>query len=155
MGSGQGQHPIEAVGAGRSHHGLAVSQWSFVSTGHLWYDLSMWWTAAGIAGALGVALGAFGAHGLKNVVSDPSLLDTWETGARYHMFHALALGLVAAHPGQPKLAGGLFLAGLLLFSGSLYTLVLTEQRWLGAITPIGGVAFIAGWLVLAFAARGS
>lgn len=115
----------------------------------------MWWTISGVAGALGVALGAFGAHGLKNVVSDPALLDTWETAARYHLIHALALGLVALHPGQPRWAGGLFVAGTLLFSGSLYVLVLTEQRWLGAITPIGGVCFIAGWLVLAFAARGT
>ena len=114
----------------------------------------MWWTISGVVGALGVALGAFGAHGLKNAVSDPSLLDTWETAARYHLIHALALGLVAMHPTQPKWAGGLFVAGLVFFSGSLYTLVLTEQRWLGAITPIGGVCFIAGWLVLAFARAG-
>ncbi len=115
----------------------------------------MWWTIAGIVGALGVALGAFGAHGLKNVVSDPALLVTWETAARYHLLHALALGLVAAHPGEPRIAGALFMAGIVLFSGSLYVLVLTEQRWLGAITPLGGLALIAGWLVLAFAARGA
>jgi uncharacterized membrane protein YgdD (TMEM256/DUF423 family) len=114
----------------------------------------MWWTLAGIFGALGVALGAFGAHGLKNVVSDPALLVTWETAARYHLLHALALGLVAAHPTTPRWAGILFIAGIALFSGSLYILVLTEQRWLGAITPIGGVCLIAGWLVLAFASRG-
>ena len=113
----------------------------------------MWWTLTGIAGSLGVALGAFGAHGLKRVVSDPSLLDTWETAAKYHLIHALALGLVAAHPSQPRLAGALFLLGIVVFSGSLYTLVLTEQRWLGAITPIGGLALIGGWLALAFAAR--
>jgi len=113
----------------------------------------MWWNAAGIAGALGVALGAFGAHGLRDAVSDPGLLDTWHTAARYHLVHALALGLVACHPRPPRVAGGLFLAGLVLFSGSLYVLVLTEQRWLGAITPLGGLSFIAGWLVLAFASR--
>ena len=115
----------------------------------------MWWTICGIAGALGVTLGAFGAHGLKNVVSDPALLDTWETAARYHLLHALALGLVAAHPLPPRAAGYLFVAGILLFSGSLYTLVVTGQRWLGAITPLGGLCFIGGWLVLAFAARGT
>ncbi len=115
----------------------------------------MWWTVSGIVGALGVALGAFGAHGLKNVVDDPALLVTWETAARYHLFHALALGLVAVHPAAPKWAGVLFVAGILLFSGSLYTMVLTGQRWLGAITPIGGVCLIAGWLVLAFASRGT
>jgi uncharacterized membrane protein YgdD (TMEM256/DUF423 family) len=115
----------------------------------------MWWTISGIMGALGVALGAFGAHGLKNVVTDASLLDTWETAARYHLLHALALGLVAAHPAAPRWAGWLFVAGIVVFSGSLYTLVLTGQRWLGAITPIGGLCLIAGWLALAFSAKGS
>ena len=113
----------------------------------------MWWTIAGVMGALGVGLGAFGAHGLKNVVDDPHLLEVWETGARYHMFHALALLGVAAHPKTPDAAGWLFIAGTLLFSGSLYTMTLTGHRWLGAITPIGGVCFILGWLVLAWSAR--
>ena len=112
----------------------------------------MWWQIAGVIGALGVGLGAFGAHGLRNVVSEPALLATWETAARYHLVHALALGLVAAHPASPKVAGLLFVGGIVIFSGSLYALVLTEQRWLGAITPLGGVALIAGWLVLAFSA---
>lgn len=112
-----------------------------------------WWTVAGIMGALGVALGAFGAHGLKNAVSDPELLAIWETAARYHLIHALALGLVAVHPGEPRLAGWLFVAGILVFSGSLYALVLSGVRVLGAITPIGGLALIAGWIALAFAAR--
>jgi len=147
MSAGQGQHAIESSGAIGSHHGM------FVSGCAVWYDPSMWWTVAGIAGALGVALGAFGAHGLRNVVSDPSLLDTWETAARYHLVHALALGLVAAHPAKPRLAGALFVAGLVLFSGSLYVLVLTEQRWLGAITPLGGLALIAAWLVIAWSSR--
>lgn len=115
----------------------------------------MWWKLAGVIGALGVALGAFGAHGLKRVVTDPHLLDVWDTGARYHLIHALALAAVAAHPRQPSVAGWLFIAGILLFSGSLYTMTLTGARWLGAITPLGGVAMIAGWLVLAFAAQGA
>ncbi len=110
-----------------------------------------WWTAAGIAGALGVGLGAFGAHGLQGRVDDPHLLAVWKTGAHYHLLHALALCAVAAHPSQPSWAGGLFVAGIALFSGSLYLMTLTGVRWLGAITPIGGVCFIAGWLVLAFA----
>ena len=111
----------------------------------------MWWTIAGVVGALGVALGAFGAHGLKGVVTDPHLLDVWETAARYHLIHAVALLGVAAHPARPALAGWLMVAGIVVFSGSLYTMTLTGQRWLGAITPIGGLCFIAGWLALGFA----
>ncbi|MFT4621554.1 MAG: uncharacterized membrane protein YgdD (TMEM256/DUF423 family) [Myxococcota bacterium] len=111
----------------------------------------MWWTIAGVVGALGVALGAFGAHGLKGVVTDPHLLEVWETAARYHLIHAVALLGVAAHPARPALAGWLMVAGIVVFSGSLYTMTLTGQRWLGAITPIGGLCFIAGWLALGFA----
>lgn len=109
----------------------------------------MWWRAAGIAGAIGVGLGAFGAHGLKNVITDPHLIEVWETGARYHLIHALALCAVAAHPRQPRAAGLAFLAGMVLFSGSLYLMTLTGMRWLGAITPLGGLCFIAGWVILA------
>ncbi|MCB0130558.1 MAG: DUF423 domain-containing protein [Caldilineaceae bacterium] len=112
---------------------------------------------ASILGALAVALGAFGAHALEGRIS-ADLIDTFETGVRYHMFHTLALFAVAAAISQwpesslPNLAGWLFLAGILIFSGSLYTLALSGIRWLGAITPIGGVAFIAGWICLAVAA---
>lgn len=113
----------------------------------------MWWTVGGVLGALGVALGAFGAHGLRNVVTDEHLLEVWVTGSRYHLVHALAICLVAAHPGQPRWAAALFVAGIVLFSGSLYTMTLTGQRWLGAVTPLGGLCFIAGWLVLALAKR--
>lgn len=113
----------------------------------------MWWTIGGVMGALGVGLGAFGAHGLKGVVTDPHLLEVWETAARYHLIHAVALLALAAHPKPPSAAGWLFVAGTVLFSGSLYTMTLTNQRWLGAITPIGGVCFIAGWLVLAWSGR--
>ena len=108
----------------------------------------MWWQAAGIAGALAVALGAFGAHGLEDKVT-PERLATWETAARYHLVHAVALGLVAAHPAAPRWAGVCFLVGILLFSGSLYTLVLTDKGWLGAVAPLGGLSFIAGWIGLA------
>lgn len=108
--------------------------------------------SAGIA----VAAGAFGAHALRARLG-PADLATFETGARYQMYHALALIAVAwvAHqwPGTlPRAAGWLFVLGTLVFSGSLYTLVLTGQRWLGAVTPIGGVAFLAGWACLALAA---
>lgn len=108
-----------------------------------------------ISGFLGVALGAFAAHALKARVA-PELLATFETAVRYQLIHALALLAVAwAHsrwPGGVLTAGGwMFVAGTLLFSGSLYALSLTGVRGLGAITPFGGVAFLAGWLCLAWA----
>jgi uncharacterized membrane protein YgdD (TMEM256/DUF423 family) len=109
--------------------------------------------ALGSASALlGVAAGAFGAHGLRSRLT-PDLLAVFETGARYQMYHALALlgvgWAVSRWPGPwPVRAGWLFLVGTLLFSGSLYALALTGIRWLGAITPLGGVAFLAGWTCL-------
>ena len=109
-----------------------------------------------ISAAISVAAGAFGAHALKARLA-PDLLAVFETGARYQMFHAL--GLVAAawaatrFPGAAVAwAGWLFVAGTVLFSGSLYALTLTGVRALGAVTPFGGVAFIAGWVALAAAA---
>jgi uncharacterized membrane protein YgdD (TMEM256/DUF423 family) len=118
-----------------------------------------WWTVAGVVGALGVGLGAFGAHGLETALAEhpegPRLLEVWGTAGRYHLVHALALLGVAAHPRRPAVVGGLFLGGIALFAGSLYLMpVLTlavggSWRWLGAITPLGGVCFIAGWLALA------
>lgn len=104
---------------------------------------------------LAVALGAFGAHGLKARLT-PEDLATFETGARYQMYHALALLLVALFlarggHGAGQLAGWSFTAGIVLFSGSLYLLVLTGARWLGAVTPLGGLAFLLGWAVLAWA----
>jgi uncharacterized membrane protein YgdD (TMEM256/DUF423 family) len=109
-----------------------------------------------LSALVAVGAGAFGAHALRDLVA-PELLPTFETGARYQMYHALGLlaaGFAAARwSGSPaRLAGYLFLAGTLLFSGSLYLLVLTGLRWLGAITPLGGVAFILGWASLAYAA---
>jgi len=109
-----------------------------------------------ISGFLAVALGAFAAHGLKSRL-DASMLATFETGVRYHMYHALALLAVAwagaRWPGATvNAAGWLFIAGTVLFSGSLYALSLTGARALGAITPFGGLAFLAGWLCLAWAA---
>lgn len=114
--------------------------------------VSTWWWVTGLLGATGVALGAFGAHGLRNWVDDPALVQTWETAARYHQLHALATGLVALHPWQPRNAGLMFLVGVLLFSGSLYAIVLSGARWLGAITPVGGLFLIGGWIALAWAA---
>ncbi len=107
-----------------------------------------------LSGAISVAAGAFGAHALRQKV-EPRLLDVFETGARYQMYHALALLAVAwAATRWPipvvHAAGWLFIAGTVLFSGSLYLLSLTGVRWLGAVTPLGGVLFLAGWLSLAY-----
>jgi len=106
---------------------------------------------------IGVALGAFGAHGLRARVS-PELLAVFETGVRYQMYHALALIAVSLawtrwSGAHLTAAGYLFIAGVLLFSGSLYLLALTGTRWWGAVTPLGGVAFLAGWIALVLAAR--
>lgn len=109
-----------------------------------------------LAAAVGVMLGAFGAHALKARL-DPQMLAVWQTGVLYHLVHALgvvAIALAAMHWQDPRItaAGWLLVAGIVLFSGSLYLLAFTGARGLGAITPIGGLAFIAGWLTLAFAA---
>lgn len=105
---------------------------------------------------LAVAAGAFGAHALRTHLS-PDLLVLFDTGARYQMYHALALLAVAwaasRWPGVAvRTAGWAFVAGTVLFSGSLYALALTGERWLGAITPLGGAAFLAGWAALAISA---
>jgi len=107
-----------------------------------------------LSACVAVALGAFAAHALKEKLP-ADLFNIWEVGVRYHLYHALgliAVGWVAAQfPGSPiATAGWLFVAGTILFSGSLYVLSLTGIRWLGAITPIGGVCFLAGWLWLAW-----
>lgn len=105
---------------------------------------------------LAVAAGAFGAHALRDrLVSD--MLGVFEVGARYHMYHALALMAAAwaigRWPGGLVVAAGwLFVAGTVIFSGSLYLLAMTGHRWLGAITPLGGLAFILGWAALGWAA---
>ena len=110
-----------------------------------------------VSAGLAVALGAFGAHVLKGRLA-ANMLASFETGVRYQMYHALALLAVAwaVHrwigSALPVAAGWLFLAGTILFSLSLYLLALSGMRWLGAITPLGGVAFVAGWLCLVLAA---
>lgn len=108
------------------------------------------------SGFLGVALGAFAAHILEGRLT-AHYLEVFETGVRYQMYHAIALVLVAlAFERWPSAAlataGWCFVAGILVFSGSLYVLSLTGVRWLGAITPLGGVAFLAGWVCLAWGA---
>lgn len=107
---------------------------------------------------LAVALGAFGAHGLKASLP-PDLMAAYHTANQYHFYHALGLLATALtlrlFPGSRvlRLSGGFILAGLALFSGSLYALSLTGQRWMGAITPVGGTAFLAGWLLFAVGVR--
>lgn len=113
---------------------------------------------AGMVGFFGVAFGAFGAHGLKKRMRDLAdggeRLAWWQTGAQYHLVHALAIGLCALRP-APTVSGSsiapwLFLGGVVLFSGSLYVMALTGRRKLGAITPLGGLLFLAGWLALVY-----
>ena len=107
---------------------------------------------AAVCGFLAVALGAFGAHWLKSTLSNLGTIDVFETAVRYQFFHALAMLVVARL--RPFLAPvwWCFLIGIVVFSGSLFILALTGLKWLGAITPIGGVAFLAGWLLLVFRA---
>ena len=111
----------------------------------------MWIAASALLGALAVMAGAFGAHGLRGRVS-PEQLHSWATAADYHLLHSVALlglALFASQSGRSvTLPAGLLAAGVLLFSGSIYLLVLTEQRWIGPVTPVGGMLLIAGWLSL-------
>ncbi len=116
----------------------------------------LWLTLGSVGMLLAVAMGAFGAHALKKTLT-PDLMAIYETAVHYHVYHALgliAIGLLALHlPATALLrwAGVLMAAGLVLFSGSLYALSLSGIRWLGAITPIGGTAFLAAWSLLAAA----
>ncbi len=111
---------------------------------------------AAISGSLAVAIGAFGAHGLKDHLTE-ELMAVYQTGVQYHFYHSLALlfvgGFLLQYPQVSLLnwSGYLFIAGLLIFSGSLYMLALTGARGWGAVTPFGGLAFIAGWLMLVLA----
>jgi uncharacterized membrane protein YgdD (TMEM256/DUF423 family) len=114
--------------------------------------------AGALSAAVAVMLGAFGAHGLRGRLP-ADLLAIYQTACQYHVYHALGLlvvGLLALQAptnGALRGSGWLMLLGTVLFSGSLYLLAITGQRWLGAITPLGGTAWIAAWLLLAWAAR--
>jgi uncharacterized membrane protein YgdD (TMEM256/DUF423 family) len=116
----------------------------------------LFFIAGAISAFIGVAAGAFGAHGLKNRL-DADMMAVFEVGVRYQMYHAFALIVtawaVSRWPGgMSNAAGYLFIVGTVLFSGSLYLLSLSGIRWLGAITPLGGLAWLAAWLCLAWAA---
>src|SRR3954451_16623297 len=113
-------------------------------------------TIGALSACIAVAAGAFGAHALREAVP-PDRLEVWETAARYQMYHALGLLVVAYLAAQKdargaRLAGWLFVGGTVLFSGSLYLLAVSGITWLGAVTPLGGVAFLVGWLALAWTA---
>ncbi len=105
--------------------------------------------AAAVLGLLGVAFGAFGAHG----VSDPAAKAWMQTGATYQLAHVLAALLAVGLSSAATRAAMAFLIGVVLFSGSLYAMALGAPRWLGAVTPLGGLAFLAGWVLLALAVR--
>jgi uncharacterized membrane protein YgdD (TMEM256/DUF423 family) len=111
---------------------------------------------AALGGFIAVALGAFGAHGLKNTLS-PELLSAWQTGVQYQFYHVLALLFVAVLMlTQPSswlvVSATAFMLGMVLFSGSLYALALGGPRWLGPVTPLGGLSFLIGWIALVVAA---
>jgi uncharacterized membrane protein YgdD (TMEM256/DUF423 family) len=118
--------------------------------------MNVWLLLAALNGFAAVAIGAFGAHGLVGRI-DSHALQTFETGARYHMYHALAIGLAAlaargAAAAPAQWAATFFLVGIVLFSGSLYFLALSGERAFGFVTPFGGLAFLVGWALLAWAA---
>lgn len=108
-----------------------------------------------LVAGLGVGIGAFGAHGLREMLAQRGYADTFETAVRYQMYHALAILLLPALQGfvaqsHLRLVAILFLIGVVIFSGSLYVLTLSGVRWLGAVTPIGGLCFLAGWAWLGY-----
>jgi uncharacterized membrane protein YgdD (TMEM256/DUF423 family) len=109
-------------------------------------------TAAAL-GFLAVALGAFGAHGLKEVLTQNGMTAIWDKAVFYHFVHTVVLFVLAERSVFPQNAGWLFLAGIFLFSGSLYLMVITGAHWLGAVTPVGGICLLAGWAVLIFRRR--
>jgi len=108
---------------------------------------------AAVAGLLAVVLGAFGAHGMKSLLAQNGTTAIWEKAVFYHFIHAVMLFILAERKTLPVLVWWSFLAGIVIFSGSLYVLAATNRHWLGAVTPIGGLSLIAGWLALALEKR--
>lgn len=147
----QGRVPLLKMALVESSTGLDVTE----KIGHSRPNMDRVFVTLGALSAfIAVGLGAFAAHGLKSRLV-PDMLSVFEIGARYQMYHALALVAVGwattRWPGGAIVASGwLFCAGTVIFSGSLYLMTVTGQRWLGAVTPIGGLAFLAGWLALAW-----
>jgi uncharacterized membrane protein YgdD (TMEM256/DUF423 family) len=108
---------------------------------------------AALTGFCAVALGAFGAHGLKATLEINGTLANWQTAALYHLVHAVVLLALALRGTVARLTFALFGSGIVIFSGSLYALAITNLKWLGAITPLGGLCLLGGWLALAFVRR--
>jgi uncharacterized membrane protein YgdD (TMEM256/DUF423 family) len=106
-------------------------------------------------GFLAVALGAFGAHGLKSVLEQHQTAAVWQTAVFYHFVHTVMIYVVSTRDPFRKVSAVLFLVGIVIFSGSLYALAVTNLRWLGMITPVGGAAFLAGWVALAVCKSGA
>lgn len=100
---------------------------------------------AAAAGFLAVTLGAFGAHGLKDILAQNGMTAIWEKAVFYHLIHAVMLFIIAGKQPFARVAWWSFLVGIVIFSGSLYLMAVTNTKWLGAITPFGGVAFLVGW----------
>jgi uncharacterized membrane protein YgdD (TMEM256/DUF423 family) len=111
----------------------------------LCFRISAWF------GFAAVALGAFGAHGLKAILDANATLAIWQTAVLYHLVHSVVMLFVASREATAGWAWRLFAVGVLIFSGTLYTLAITNLRWLGAITPLGGLCMLGGWVVLAVA----
>jgi uncharacterized membrane protein YgdD (TMEM256/DUF423 family) len=109
---------------------------------------------AAAAGLLAVALGAFGAHALKDLLGRNGTTDIWQKAVLYHFIHTVMLFVLAGRKPFPAVAWWSFLAGIVIFSGSLYLLAVTNMHWLGAITPVGGVSFLVGWTCLVFKTKG-
>ncbi len=105
-----------------------------------------------LVGFFGVALGAFGAHMLKPLLEAHTATETWKTAVLYHLIHAVILVILANRSPVPLTAWTLFLVGIFLFSGSLYGLAILQWRWLGPVTPLGGLLLLAGWMMLALKA---
>lgn len=147
-----------ALELGRIVFGWDVAGMATIKCGKRGPRMARWWVILGaVNGFLAVAFGAFGAHGLAQTLKAHETEKVFATASNYHMYHALALLAVGWALGETRnpaagAAGWCFLVGIVLFSGSLYALAVTNVRWLGAITPIGGTLFLAGWLLLAWAA---
>ncbi|GAM85991.1 hypothetical protein ANO11243_040010 [Dothideomycetidae sp. 11243] len=116
----------------------------------------LFWTLGSLYGASAVCLGAFGSHGLKKIINDPVKIASWNTAAQYQLIHSGVLLLSSVAAPKDKVAASLFTAGMTMFSGSIYLLVLNPQRFkvLGPVTPIGGLCLIGGWVALAMGSRG-
>ena len=116
-----------------------------------------WVVVGAVLGLLGVALGAYGAHGIEQHVTAVERLEWWKTGVQYQLWHApvlVLLGLLQTRKPGGDLAGWFLLGGVVVFSGTLYAMTFGAPRWFGAITPLGGLALMGGWLLLAWHARG-